>query len=571
MARITTSSSAAAMSTAAVGDSPKMVVRSTTVERGSAEAPSSLFVVVELERSVLTVPDTLPPGVVIVPDALVPAAGAGDGSFVAGADGKLEDEDEPWASTSATGAAIRAAPSRAACKNFIPHLLGGADSKAGATERAEVGRGRRMSTWETLPAQFNVATWFVDRNVADGRGAAPAFHYEDRILTYADVQALANRSGNALRELGVQMEDRVLVLCLDAPEFLGAFWGAIKIGAIPIPVNTLMRGADYLYFLRDSRAKAAVISAPLLAEAGPVLGQAPHLRHVLVAGGKPGSYLSYEDRIAKASASLTAAETSKDDPAFWLYSSGSTGFPKGAVHLHHDMVVCYETYAAQVLKLRPDDKVFSAAKLFFAYGLGNAGYFPMGAGAQSVLYPHRPTPDGVFEVIARYRPTIFFDDEGRPVEQGDIGNLRVKGDSTMAYYWNKHEKTKEALYGSWIQTGDKYWQDADGFFWFAGRADDMLKVGGIWVSPVEVEATLIKHPALLQAAPVGHEDTDRLVKPKAFVVLKEPARAGTGLADELKAFVKDKIAPYKYPRWVEFVAELPKTATGKIQRFKLRA
>src|SRR2546427_1584572 len=422
-----------------------------------------------------------------------------------------------------------------------------------------------MNASELLPADFNAATWFVDRNVAEGRGASPAFRYEDRTLTYADVQDLANRTGNALRELGVQMEDRVLVLCLDAPEFLGAFWGAIKIGAIPIPVNTLMRGADYLYFLRDSRAKAAVISAPLLAEAGPVLGQAPHLPHVLVAGGKPGAYLSYEDRIAKASASLTAAETSKDDAAFWLYSSGSTGFPKGAVHLHHDMVVCYETYAAQVLKLRPDDKVFSAAKLFFAYGLGNAGYFPMGAGAQSVLYPHRPTPDGVFEVIARYRPTIFFgvptlyaamlalkepekrwdvsslrlcvsagealpeelynrwrerfgvegigglrtaedphiclanrpgrsrpgstglpvpgdeaivvDDEGRPVEQGDIGNLRVKGDSTMAYYWNKHEKTKEALYGSWIQTGDKYLQDVVCHFWFSPPAGRTLKAG----------------------------------------------------------------------------------------------
>src|SRR5438034_9599431 len=206
--------------------------------------------------------------------------------------------------------------SRAACKNFIPHLLGGTDSKAGATERAEVGRGRRMSTWETLPAQFNVATWFVDRNVADGRGAAPAFHYEDRILTYADVQDLANRSGNALRELGVQMEDRVLVLCLDAPEFLGAFWGAIKIGAIPIPVNTLMRGADYLYFLRDSRAKAAVISASLMAEAGPVLAQASHLRHVLVAGGQAGPAFSDEHRVATASASLTAAPTSKDDAAF---------------------------------------------------------------------------------------------------------------------------------------------------------------------------------------------------------------------------------------------------------------
>src|SRR6059036_117479 len=265
-----------------------------------------------------------------------------------------------------------------------------------------------MSTWETLPAPFNVATWFVDRNVAEGRGPAPAFHYEDRTLTYGDVHDLVNRTGNVLRDLGIEMEDRVLVLCLDAPEFLGAFWGAIKIGAIPIPVNTLMRGADYLYFLRDSRAKAAVISAPLLAEAGPILAQAPHLRHVLVAGGKSGAHLSYEERVAKASASLAAAETSKDDAAFWLYSSGSTGFPKGAVHLHHDMVVCYETYAAQVLKMRPDDKVFSAAKLFFAYGLGNAGYFPMGVGAQSILYPHRPTPNAVFEILSRRRPTIFF-------------------------------------------------------------------------------------------------------------------------------------------------------------------
>jgi len=516
-----------------------------------------------------------------------------------------------------------------------------------------------MSTWETLPAQFNVATWFVDRNVARGRGASPAFYYEDRTLTYADVQDLANRTGNALLELGVQMEDRVLVLCLDTPEFLGAFWGAIKIGAIPIPANTLLRTADYVYFLRDSRARVAVVSAALLGEVGPALGQSPWLRHVLVAGGTPGPHLSYESVVGKASSRLEAADTSKDDAAFWLYSSGSTGRPKGAVHLHHDMVVCYETYAAQVLRMRADDKVFSAAKLFFAYGLGNAGYFPMGAGAQSVLYPHRPTPDGVFETIARHRPTIFFgvptlyaamlalkepekrwdvsslrlcvsagealpeelynrwrerfgveiidgigtteilhiflsnrpgasrpgstwlpvpgyeaivvDDDGRPVAQGEIGNLRVKGDSTMAYYWNKHEKTKEALYGPWIQTGDKYWQDADGYFWYAGRADDMLKVGGIWVSPVEVENTLVKHASVLEAAVVGHEDSDRLMKPKAFVVRKEPAAGGAVLADELKAFVKDKIAPYKYPRWIEFVGELPKTATGKIQRFKLRA
>jgi benzoate-CoA ligase len=515
-----------------------------------------------------------------------------------------------------------------------------------------------MNASEHLPQEFNVATHFVDRNVTEGRGAQPAFHCEDRVLTYGQVQDLANRTGNTLLEMGVEMEDRVLMICLDAPEFLGTFWGAIKIGAVPIPVNTLMRGPDYLYFLKDSRARVAVVSAPLLAEVGPVLGQAPLLRHVLVAGGPPGPYMAYEDRVARASARLESAPTSRDDPAFWLYSSGSTGFPKGAVHLHHDMWICAETYAKQVLGLRPTDKVYSAAKLFFAYGLGNAGYFPMGVGAQSVLSPHRPTPESVFEILTRHRPTLFFgvptlyagmlavkeadkrfdlsslrlcvsagealpeelytrwgerfgveiidgigtteilhiflsnrpgrarpgssglpvpgyeaaivDDEGRPVKPGDIGNLRVKGDSTMAYYWNKHDKTRETLFGPWIQTGDKYWQDEDGSFWFAGRADDMLKVGGIWVSPVEVEATLIKHPAVLEAAVVGKADDDRLIKPKAFVVLKEPARACPALAEELKGFVKDRIAPYKYPRWVEFVGELPKTATGKIQRFKLR-
>jgi benzoate-CoA ligase len=455
------------------------------------------------------------------------------------------------------------------------------------------------------------------------------------------------------------MEQRVLMLCLDAPEFIGTFWGAIKIGAVPIPVNTMLRTADYLYFLEDSRAKVAVVSAPLVAEAGPALARASYLRHVLVAGGNPGKHLSYEDRVAKASPVLEPAPTSRDDAAFWLYSSGSTGFPKGAVHLHHNMGVCTDAYARQVLQMRETDRVYSAAKLFFAYGLGNAGYFPMGVGAESVLYPHRPTPDAVFEVITRYRPTLFFgvptlyaamlamkdaerrfdlgslrlcvsagealpaelytrwrdrfgveiidgigtteilhiflsnrpgssrpgssglpvpgyeaiivDDAGHPVPQGEIGNLRVKGDSTMAFYWNKHEKTKDTLFGHWIQTGDKYYQDRDGYFWYCGRADDMLKVGGIWVSPVEVEATLVGHPAVLEAAVVGLEDSDRLVKPKAFVVLKEPERASGALADELKRFVKDKIAPYKYPRWIEFVPELPKTATGKIQRFKLRA
>ena len=516
-----------------------------------------------------------------------------------------------------------------------------------------------MIASETLPQEFNVATYFVDRNVAEGRGSRPAFLCEDRVLTYADVQDLANRTGNALRELGVGPEDRVWMCCLDTPEFVGTFWGAIKMGAVPIPTNTLMRTADYVYFLRDSRAKVAVVSAPLLAEVGPALGQSPYLRHVLVAGGPAAGHLSWEEQVAKASPRLEAAVTSRDDAAFWLYSSGSTGFPKGAVHLHHDMVVCQETYAKQVLGLRETDRVYSAAKLFFAYGLGNAGYFPLSVGARSILFPARPTPEAMFDVIARHRPTLFFavptlyaamlavkdaerrydlsslrlcvsagealpsemyerwlerfgvqiidgmgttellhmclsnrpgaarpgssglpvpgyemmivDEAGAPVPRGEIGSLRVSGDSIMASYWNQPEKTRQVLHGDWLLTGDKYYQDPDGYFWYCGRSDDMLKVGGRWVSPVEVEAALIAHPAVLESAVVGHAAEDGLVKAKAFVVLKEGAQASADLAAELQSFVKARIAPYKAPRWVEFVDGLPKTATGKIQRFRLRA
>jgi benzoate-CoA ligase family protein len=509
-----------------------------------------------------------------------------------------------------------------------------------------------------VPDRFNASTFFVDRHVAEGRGNKVAFIHDEGELTYAGLQELVNRAGNALGGLGVEPEHRVLCLLLDTPAFLASFWGAIKIGAVPIPINTMMRGQDYLYFLNDSRARVAIISEPLLAEAGPILSQARYLKHVVVVG-KPGAgQLGFDGWLSKASSTLEAADTSKDDACFWLYSSGSTGFPKGAVHLQHDMVVCCDTYGLQVLGITPEDRTFSAAKLFFAYGLGNNMYFPMRVGAQAVLYPHRPLPEAMFEVVSRHKPTIFFgvptlyaamlqvkeaekrfdfssvrrcvsagealpeeiykrwgerfgveildgigtteilhiflsnppgrakpgstglavpgyearivDDEGTPVAQGEIGSLRVKGDSNMAYYWNQHEKTKSTLFGEWIHTGDKYYQDKDGYFWYCGRADDMLKVGGIWVSPVEVENTLVGHAAVLEAAVVGHEDTDKLVKPKAFVVLKDGHPASPALVDELKGFVKDKLAPYKYPRWIEFVPELPKTATGKIQRFKLR-
>ncbi len=509
-----------------------------------------------------------------------------------------------------------------------------------------------------IPDRFNAASFFVDRNVAEGRGDKVAFFCEDLTITYGQLQELVNRVGNALLDLGVEMEDRVLLLLLDGVEFVASFFGAIKVGAIPIPVNTMMRAQDYLYFLNDSRAQLAIISQPLLAEAGQILGQAQYLKHVVVVGKAEGTEIAWDQWVGKAGAKLEAAPTSKDDAAFWLYSSGSTGFPKGAVHLQHDMVICSDTYALQVLGMNERDRTFSAAKLFFAYGLGNNMYFPMRVGAQGVLHPHRPLPEAMFELIHRYKPTLFYgvptlyaamlqvkeaekrfdcaslrlcvsagealppdlykrwterfkvelldgigtteilhiflsnrpgqvrpgssglpvpgyeaiivDDEGKPVPRGEVGNLRVKGDSTMAYYWNKHEKTKETLLGHWIQTGDKYYQDADGYFWYCGRSDDMLKVGGIWVSPVEVENTLVGHPAVLEAAVVGQEDSDKLVKPKAYVVLKDTYTGSPELEVELKNFVKDKIAPYKYPRWIEFVPELPKTATGKIQRFKLR-
>ena len=509
-----------------------------------------------------------------------------------------------------------------------------------------------------IPDRFNAASFFVDRNVDEGRGDQVALLCEGQTQTYGQIQDSVNRVGNALLDLGVEKEHRVLLVLRDGPEFVASFFGAIKIGAVPVPVNTMMRAQDYLYFLNDSRARAAVISQPLLAEAGPVLPRSRFLQHVVVVGNAEGEQISFDPWVEEASPTLDAARTSKDDVAFWLYSSGSTGFPKGAVHLQHDMVVCSDTYALQVLRITDRDRTFSAAKLFFAYGLGNNMYFPMRVGAQAVLYPHRPRPEAMFEVIDRFRPTIFFgvpalfaamlqvdeaearfdlsslrvcvsagealpadlfrrwadrfqveildglgttevlhiflsnrpgqvrpgssglpvpgyeavivDEEGGPVPRGEVGNLRVAGDSTMAFYWNKHEETKRALSGSWFETGDKYYQDADGYYWYCGRADDMLKVGGIWVSPVEVENTLIEHPAVLESAVVGKKDENDLVKPKAYVVLKDGARGSSNLEAELKNFVKDKIASYKYPRWIEFVSELPKTATGKIQRFRLR-
>jgi benzoate-CoA ligase len=509
-----------------------------------------------------------------------------------------------------------------------------------------------------LPDVFNAAVEFVDRHIAEGRAGRIALRHEGRRLTYGQMAEMVNRVGNALRDLGVEMENRVLLLLYDSPEFVASFFGAMKIGAVPVPVNTMMRAQDYEYFLDNSRAKVLIAHRPLWDEVAKVRDRLTYLQHVIVVGEPASDQQTFEQWIAQASPALEPAPTSKDDAAFWLYSSGSTGFPKGAVHLQHDMVYCTDLYARPILGIGPEDITFSAAKLFFAYGLGNSLYFPFRVGASAILYAGRPLPETMFEIISRDKPTIFFgvptlyaamlaihdaetrydlsslrlcvsagealppelfrrwhdrfgseildgigttevlhifisnqagrvkpgssglivpgyearivDDAGHPVAPGDIGNLLIKGESTCASYWNQHEKTKQTIQGEWIVTGDKYAQDEDGYYWYAGRADDMLKVGGVWVSPIEVENTLIQHAAVLEGAVVGHEDDDRLVKPKAFVVLNRGYRASAALEEELKEFVKAKIAPYKYPRWITFVPELPKTATGKIQRFKLR-
>jgi benzoate-CoA ligase family protein len=519
-----------------------------------------------------------------------------------------------------------------------------------------------------LPARYNAAMTYVDAH-RDTRADAIAIRCQGATVTYGEYASNVDRAGNALRELGVDVEDRVVILCLDSPAFVYAFFGAIKIGAVPVPTNTLLIARDLTYILRDSRAKAVVVSAPLLQKVLDVRKDCPRLRQILVTtsgtgplppdgGPLPAGVVSFEDALAAARDQLSPADTTPDDMCFWLYSSGTTGFPKGAVHLQHDMIYSAETLGRYVLGCTEQDRYFTVSPLFHAYGLGNGVFVPLRYGASVVYKPERATPDLVYGLVTTERPTVMYtaptfyaallaypeegfrydlsslkfcvsagealpkplfdawkkrfgteildgigstemlhificnrpgqarggtsgtvvpgykakivDDDGGALGPGETGNLWVSGDSCCAFYWNKHEKSKATFRGEWTVTGDKYHLDADGFFTYEGRSDDMLKVSGQWVSPAEVEAALMEHAAVLECGVVGAKDKDELTKPRAFVLLKDKMKASDALAEELKAFVKTRIAPYKYPRWIEFVDELPKTATGKIQRYKLR-
>jgi 4-hydroxybenzoate-CoA ligase len=516
---------------------------------------------------------------------------------------------------------------------------------------------------------FNMADYFLDRNIRQGRGHKIAIYSEHRNYTYNDLQKMVNKNANGLREIALRVDDRLMILMLDVPQFYAMFWGAVRIGAIPVPVNTMLTPEDYEYYLNDSRARVLAVSEELLPLVRQIKGDLHYLRDLVVISETEGAHIPFRQKYRHSPSTIKTEYTTRDDAGFWIYSSGSTGSPKGAVHSQYDMVVTSESYAQKVLKLTEDDICFSAARLFFAYGLGNGMYFPMSVGASTVLNPGRPTPEVIFRYLEKFRPTVFFgvptlygqmleykahqdrergtkpdpnsnhelssvricvsagealpeeiyyrwkkrfgldildgigstemlhiflsnqpgaikpgstgkpvpgyelrliDDEGKDVPQGEIGTLMVKGGSAAQMYWRKREKTRVTMQGEWINTGDKYYVDEEGYYWCAGRGDDMLKVGGIWVSPVEVENCLTHHEAVLETAVVGAKDEQGLVKPKAYVVLREGYTPSEELAEELKKWVLDRLAKFKYPRWVEFIPELPKSATGKIQRFKLR-
>ncbi len=504
---------------------------------------------------------------------------------------------------------------------------------------------------------FNLSAVLLDVHLAADGGDRPALRYQGATLSYRDVSRLVARAGAALRTLGVDMEDRVAVLLPDSPQFVATFLGAIRIGAVPVTLSTYLTTEEYAELLADCRARVLVAHASVMPRVVPIRRGLPHLRHVVIAGGDHGDDVAFDELTRAQPDELAPEATTTDDMAFWQYSSGTTGRPKAVVHRHGGGATPADLHGTHVVEMRPDDRVFSVAKLFFSYGLGNSLLIPFKKGASVVLMPERPEPRLVFETIARERPTIFYsvptayaamlavpDSErhdlaslrqcisagealpaplferwrarfgleildgigsteigyicisnfpgrvrpgtsgqvipgyearvqradGEPAAVDEVGDLLVRGPSTAGFYWRRQAATEHTFRGEWVFTGDRYSIDADGYYTNHGRSDDLLRVSGHWVSPLEVESVLLRHAAVRECAVVARADGDGLVKPCAYVVCADGAVAAPALADELKAFAKDALAPYKYPRWVEFIPELPKTSTGKIQRFKLR-
>jgi benzoate-CoA ligase family protein len=506
----------------------------------------------------------------------------------------------------------------------------------------------------TFSPVFNVAVPFIDRHLDEGRADKDAIRTVDESVTYGELAERVNRTGNLFKTFGIAQGDRVLMFVKDCPEFFYAFFGAVKAGFVPVPVNTMLRVDDYRYLIEDSQCAAMVYSADFADMAQEALGLAGNTPdHVMPVEGAGGMV----ERMADQSAELDAAPAALMDDCFWLYSSGSTGYPKGVVHAHRDMVCTGHRVTVQTHGLNENDSFFSASKLFHSYGFGNALTFPLWVGGTALLSDQRVSPAMSFELIEKLKPTAFYgvptlyaqqllametakpdfsslraclsagealpgdvfrrwkentglsildglgstemlhmfvansydnikqgtsgrvvpgyevkivDEEMNTVKQGEIGVLVAKGESNAKYYWNNPEKTAATMLGEWLNTGDTYYQDEDGCFVYCGRGDDMLKVGGLWCAPFEIEARLIEHPKVLEAAVVGRADDAGLIKPEAWVVLNDPADGVDAFDAELREHCRAALDHYKYPRWFNFVEDLPKTATGKIQRFKLR-
>ncbi|HEY1473469.1 MAG TPA: benzoate-CoA ligase family protein [Pseudolabrys sp.] len=522
-----------------------------------------------------------------------------------------------------------------------------------------------MSDDFTKRRPYNAVSDFVDANVARGLADKVAFIDPDRSLSYGDLQARSVRFAHALHALDIRQGERVALLLQDTIDFPVAFWGTIRAGAIPIPLNTFLNVSQYAYMLADSRATALVAAAPLAQAIWPAIERLPQLRSVILVGAIDDKAAfagrdvqPFDDLIAAGGTTPFAADTVSNEVAFWMYTSGSTGDPKGVKHIHSSLMATAKLFGQGILGIAENDVVHSAAKLFFAYGLGNAMTFPLSVGATTALWPARPSADSVFEMMRKHQPSIFsgvpslytallahadigkragsdrlrlcvsageslpahigerwrdvvgvdvldgigstellqtflsnrpgdirygstgkpvpgyeariIDEKGRELPADEMGELIIRGPSAAEGYWNQRAKTQRTFVGEWTYTGDKFRRDNDGYYYYCGRTDDMFKVSGMWVSPFDVEAALVSHEAVLEAAVIGKQDDDGLIKPKAFIVLKNGYVADDSLLENLKVHVKEHAGAWKYPRWIDVRTDLPHTATGKIQRFKLR-
>ena len=521
-----------------------------------------------------------------------------------------------------------------------------------------------------FPERFNMADYFLYHNLEEGRENKTCLYFKDQSFTYGDAARMANRVGNALREAGVEVEDRVLIVLPDCPEFAWTWFGAARIGAVITMVNPLLPADDYRYYLHYTRARVAIVHESFLKSFAEAAQDAAYLRAVFVVRNQEAldeellrpeddkaAFFSFNEMVEAQPAICLAADTHRDDIAIWLFTSGSTGHPKGAVHLQHDLPYNTEVFAKRTMGVSENDLTVSVPKLFFGYATGTNLLFPFAVGGATALFAERSTPEKLFEVIERYRPTILttvptminamlnasdagtrnlssirfcysagealpvelyhrwkekfgveicdgigsaemfhiyitnrpgdvkpgslgrivegyearvVDADGAEVATGEMGTLKIKGDSAALCYWNAHEKSKETFAGDWCTSGDQFHVDDAGYYWYHGRTDDMLKVGGVFVAPSEIENCILQHEAIIECAIVGHDDGDGLIKPKAFVVIKDNYPQNDLLAEDIKQFVKQRLALYKYPRWVQFVESLPKNDRGKVDRKVLK-